>query len=190
MLEAFADNLTLAVDQSKSALWPTLQMLAALWAVSIGNWVLGKPLTPFGIIPRHIRGLLGIPIAPWVHGNMNHLFFNSLPLFMLGSFILAQGIDVFISVSLLIIALSGLLLWFFGRLGNHIGASGVVMGFWGYLLAQSLMQPGPEAFLVGFVSIYYFGSLATSLFPSGPGVSWEGHVFGCAAGILTAFLLV
>ena len=56
-------------------------ILLVMWAVNIFNWVLGSPLNILGIYPRSLFGLIGIIFAPILHGNFNHLFFNSIPLF-------------------------------------------------------------------------------------------------------------
>jgi membrane associated rhomboid family serine protease len=105
-------------------------LLAGLWVFNIINWVVFRSrLDVFGIYPRSVRGLFGIIFAPFLHGDFNHLFFNSIPLFALGMFILALGRDVFIAVSILIALLSGFLVWLFGRKYLHIGASGVITGY-------------------------------------------------------------
>ena len=69
----------------------------------------------------------------------------------------------------------------------HIGASGLVMGYWGFVLVNAYHSPSFIAIAVAAVCLYYFSSLFANLMPQGEKVSWEGHVFGFLAGIITTF---
>ncbi|MCL5261146.1 MAG: rhomboid family intramembrane serine protease [Gammaproteobacteria bacterium] len=166
-----------------------LKMLGIVWFVHIINLLVDYRLNAFGIIPRTFRGLRGIILSPFLHGNFNHLFFNSVPLFVLIDLILMQGQTAFFFVTICIIISSGLLIWLFGKNGIHIGASSVIMGYFGFLLAESYFEFNAKAIIVAGVCIYYFGGLFIALLPSvKKNVSWEGHVFGFIAGVGTAFL--
>ena len=83
----------------------------------------------------------------------------------------------------------GLLVWLFGRRGNHIGASGVISGYFAFVLAQAIDRPSVTTLFVGGIALYYFGGILLSLFPSEERVSWEGHLFGFLAGVLAVFIL-
>ncbi|MFI4957176.1 MAG: rhomboid family intramembrane serine protease [Gammaproteobacteria bacterium] len=163
-----------------------LEILGLLWGIQIVNASVGYRLNVFGIYPRHPFGLIGIFTSPFLHGHMNHLFFNSIPLFLLLVLMLAQGYAHFLNVTLNIMLVSGLAVWLFGRKALHVGASGVIMGYMGYLLTQAFYKPDAGAIVLGILAIYYCGSILTSLLPSDAKTSWEGHVFGFAAGILAA----
>ena len=103
---------------------------------------------------------------------------------------MSNGWDLFVATSLSISLISGILVWIVGRPGIHIGASALVMGYWGYLLFSAYHQPGMHTWLLAAICIYYFGGLITNLAPTEKGVSWEGHLCGCTAGILTAWLQI
>ena len=66
-------------------------ILFVLWAVHFINWLLGYRLSLLGIYPRSAHGLLGIIFSPFLHGNIGHLVFNSIPLFFLANLVLLQG---------------------------------------------------------------------------------------------------
>jgi membrane associated rhomboid family serine protease len=166
-----------------------LTFIGILWAVNIINWALGSPLYFLGLIPRSLNGFLGIFIAPLLHGNVNHLFFNSIPLFLLANFVMLQGLTVFYQVTLMIVIISGSLIWCFGRMGNHIGASGVIVGYWTYLVCNAYLQGTFMAIMLGAMCIYYFGGLALSVIPGNLRESWEGHLFGGVAGVIAAYYL-
>lgn len=163
-----------------------LKILAVLWVIQIINASLGYRLNIFGIYPRHPFGLIGIFTSPFLHGHMNHLFFNSIPLFLLLVLMLAKGFIPFLNITLNIMVLSGLAVWLFGRKALHVGASGVIMGYMGYLLMQAYYQPSASALVLAVLALYYCGSILAHLLPSDAKTSWEGHVFGFIAGVIAA----
>lgn len=167
-----------------------LGILALLWGIQLLNFLLGYRLNLLGIYPRHPLGLLGIVFSPFLHGNASHLFFNSIPLFLLLNLMLTFGFPVFYEVTAFIIIVSGSLVWLFGRPGFHVGASGLIMGYLAFVLTQAYFSHSPFALILGGLGIYYCGGLLLNLLPQEVRTSWEGHVFGFAAGIASYFWLV
>lgn len=165
-----------------------LILMGCLYAIHFINWMLGYRLNYLGIYPRRLFGLPGILFSPFLHGDFNHLFFNSIPLFVLLSFVLLNGMTTFICVSLFIIILSGIAVWLFARPAFHIGASGLIMGYWSYLLFTSYTHITPVSIALAVICLYYFGGLLFSLFPLKAKTSWEAHVFGFLAGIAAVYL--
>lgn len=188
-ISSWADQLTQLVAASQAEMFLTFEVVGLLWFVQIVNFLVGYRLNFLGIWPRKTWGLLGIIFSPFLHGGFDHLFFNSIPLLILVNLLLLFGLPTFLWLTALIMLFSGLATWLFARPGIHVGASSVLMGYWGFLLMQSIFQPSVMSVIVALLCIYYLGSLWLNLFPQGPGVSWEGHVFGCAAGIAGAFIL-
>lgn len=179
-------QIILATIKNNSSL--LLAIFLGLWVIQILNKLMGYRLNYLGIIPRSPRGLFGIIFSPFLHGNSTHLFLNSIPLLVLGSFILVGGQDLFWRVSISIILISGCLTWLMGRKAIHIGASSLVMGYWGYLLINAYQHPSLMAIVLALICLYYFGGLFFGLFPTREQVSWEGHLFGCIAGIVTNYI--
>ncbi|MHA7841465.1 MAG: rhomboid family intramembrane serine protease [Gammaproteobacteria bacterium] len=164
-------------------------MVGGLWAINGFNWFIFRGrLNVFGIYPRHPLGLIGIVCSPFLHGSFNHLFYNSIPLFLLWCLMLSLGWSVFYCATVSIVLISGGLIWLFGRSGLHVGASAVAMGYWGYLLVSAVYHPSVIALLLAGLTLYYLGSLFLNVFPTDDGVSWEGHVMGLVAGIVTVYL--
>lgn len=164
-----------------------LSIIALLLLLNIINRLLGNRLNYLGIIPRTARGLIGVFFSPFLHRDFNHLFFNSIPLFVLANLVLLNGRTAFYIISFITIALSGLGVWLFGRRAIHVGASGLIMGYFGYLLANVYFSINTTTIILGILCLYYFGGLVINLFPGEKDVSWEGHVFGFIAGIITAY---
>lgn len=162
-----------------------LQLLLILWSINLVNWlILRSRLCVLGIIPRCLPGLVGIIFSPLLHADFNHLFFNSIPLFVLGLFILALGSKLAITLTIYLAVTEGLLVWLFARDAIHIGASGVISGYFGFILALAYSNPTVITIVLGFVALYYFGSIIIGLFPSSKKVSWEAHVFGFVPGLI------
>jgi len=165
-----------------------IKIIGILLLLNIINRLLSNSLNRLGIIPRTWHGLMGIFFSPFLHRDLTHLFFNSIPLFVLANLILLDGKSVFYIVSLMIIVLSGLSIWLIGRRAIHIGASSLVMGYFGYILANAYFQITATTIILVILCIYYFGGLLViNLIPSEKDVSWEGHIFGFLSGIFTAY---
>lgn len=187
-LDSFLGSLTDTLNQLKAYLPLSVGFIALLFAIQILNWLLRYRLNILGIWPRKPLGLIGIPFSPFLHGDLSHLIFNSLPLFIFTNLILLQGAKVFFTVTIIIIFLSGLLIWMFGRKGIHVGASALIMGYLGFILVGIYHKPNYLSVIVGVSCLYYFGGMFSSLLPQqDKRISWEGHVFGFIAGIAAAF---
>jgi membrane associated rhomboid family serine protease len=189
MISDLASQLNSFINRSQIYLYPWLLFLAVLWVINILNWMIGSRLNKtFGLYSRRLDGLLGIIFSPFLHQNFNHLFFNSIPLFILGLVILSRGLNLFISVSILTILVGGFGVWLFGRRAIHIGASGVVTGYFGFILTTACLYPNFTTLLLAMIVVYYFGSIFLGIFPQEDKVSWESHFFGFLSGILSAYI--
>src|SRR5271156_5749865 len=96
-----------------------LGIISSLYLIHFVNLILGYRLNILGIYPRNIFGLPGIFFSPLLHGNFNHLFFNSIPLFILICLMLIDGLSIFCTVTLTVVVLGGLGVWLFGRKALH-----------------------------------------------------------------------
>jgi len=166
--------------------------LMILWAVQIVNVFTGYMLSEnLGIIPREFGGLLGIILAPFLHFGFIHLISNSIPLFVLGSLIKFYKSENFLDINLIIIVISGVLTWALARNGVHAGASALIMGYFGFLVGNGYFKKDFKEIIFSFITLIFYGGLIFSILPSIRSyISWEGHLFGLIAGVLTAWLLV
>jgi membrane associated rhomboid family serine protease len=169
--------------------------IAILWAVYLLDSILPYKFTDWGIVPRRMTGLVGIPLSPFLHDGVRHLISNSLPLLILLSLFVFTRRDPWLRV-LEIGILSGFLLWLFGRNGSgnqvvvHVGASGLIYGLIAYLTVAGLREKHPVSLLIAIVvGFVYGGSFIAGMIPGMQGVSWEGHLTGAVAGGALAFLL-
>lgn len=164
--------------------------VALLWAVQVVNWIFGYGLNPaFGLIPRHVSGLDGVIAMPLLHGSFAHLMANTPPLLVMGGLLVATTTRALLAVNAVVIGLGGGLVWLFGSSAIHIGASGLVFGWYGFLVARGLVDRSPITLGAALVVGVLYGSLLWGVFPGQPGVSWEAHLFGAIAGAGAAFLI-
>lgn len=188
MLEQINDSITLIINQTQQNRDILAYVLGLPCAVFLLNVCLGNRLLALGISPRRLYGLPGIIFAPLLHANFNHLFFNLIPLLVLANFVLIHSLNYFLWATVIITFVSGFLIWCFAKPGIHIGASALITGYWGLLVSDIIQQGSLTAIILGVISVYYFAGIFLGIFPGKKGVSWEGHLFGLIAGLLTSYL--
>jgi membrane associated rhomboid family serine protease len=178
------------ISEIKSQIWVLGSIVGFMWLVEVLDVsVFNYQLDTWGILPRQAIGLRGILFAPFLHVNYAHLSANSVPFLILGWLIMSQSIANFVIVSIICAVVGGSGTWLFGATGLHIGASGVVFGYIGYLLALYFFNRRLSSGLIALFVGFSYGSVLWGIFPSLPGISWEGHLFGFLGGILAAKLV-
>jgi membrane associated rhomboid family serine protease len=166
--------------------------VALAWGVELVDQVAFRgTLDRYGIHPRTLAGLWGILAAPVLHAGWLHLAANTLPFVVLGWLVMLRRMSDFFVVTLLAMLIGGLGVWLFGA-GNsvHIGASGVIFGYLGYLLARGFFERSVWAVLLGVAALVLYGGVLWGVLPGQPGISWEGHLFGFIGGVVAARVLV
>lgn len=161
-----------------------LGFIAALWTVElVDSLLLGNRLNRYGIRPRRLRGLGGVVIAPLLHGDLAHLAANTIPFMVLGWFIMVRYLPDFFIVTAIVWICSGLGIWLIApSKTNHIGASGLVFGYFGFLLLQGYFERSLVAIALAVLSGLLYGGSIWGLLPIRKGRSWQGHLFGFLAG--------
>jgi len=162
--------------------------VTAMWTVElVDSLILNNWLNRYGIRPRRITGLSGIIIAPLLHGDLAHLAANTLPFMVLGWFIMLGDVSDFFVVTALVWLCSGFAVWLLAPAKtNHIGASGIVFGYLGFLLLKGYFERSFLAIALAVLSgILYSGSL-WGMLPLRKGRSWQGHLFGFITGAIAA----
>ncbi len=158
-----------------------------VWAVSLFGLLVDQGFVyDLALVPRRVDGLSGIFGMPFVHGSLTHLVANTVPLLVLGSLLVSRGVGYYLGVTLAIAVLGGLALWVFGREAAHIGASGLVFGFFGFLVVRGLYERRFQSLAVTALVIVVYGGMILGVLPRDDQVSWEGHLFGLLAGIAVA----
>ena len=165
--------------------------VALLWGIEILDALVFRgALNQHGIRPRQLSGLQGILFAPFLHGNFEHLIANTVPLVTLGWFVMVREISDFFVVTLFAGFVGGLGTWLIGASNSvHIGASGLVFGYLGFLLLRGYFERSVVSIALSLLAFVLYGSLILGVLPNQPGISWEGHLFGFVGGALAAKFL-
>ena len=161
-------------------------ILFLFWLVHFISHIKGINLISWGIEPGSYRGLLGIIFSPFIHSDFSHLMSNSSAFLILG--LLSLGLYGYVGLKVIIYStlISGLGIWLIGRPTIHIGASGIVYGLGFFLLISAIIRRDRKSGSLALIVCFLYGSLIWGVLPLKDGVSWEGHLFGAFAGIITA----
>jgi membrane associated rhomboid family serine protease len=161
--------------------------VATLWAAFTANAAVGGAFVQYGIVPRTKDGLVGILIAPFLHANVNHLIANTIPFVIFGWLVMLRDRRHFLPVTLASVLGSGLMAWTLGAPGSvHIGASGVVFGYLGFLLLSGWYARSIASIAISVGVAVLWGGTVAGVLPGTPGVSWQGHLGGFLAGVFAA----
>lgn len=158
--------------------------VALLWAIELADLlVFNRQLDRFGIRPRDTSWLWGILFAPFLHAGFGHLLANTIPLVVLGWLVMLRRTSDFFVVGAWAALVSGIGAWLFGAPNSiHLGASGVIFGFLGYLLARGYVERSIGSILVAVIVGILYGGALWGVLPLTAGISWQGHLFGLLGG--------
>ncbi|BDS07783.1 rhomboid family intramembrane serine protease [Oceaniferula spumae] len=179
LMTAVKDNLVLL-----------LGAVAIAWGLEVLDFIFRGYFDRFGIQPRRVSGLPGVLTSPFLHLGFGHLISNTVPFLILGGMVLMGGRRVFVAATVFIMIVGGLALWTLGPSAtNHVGASGLIFGYLGFLLVRGIFQKSVIWIIVSIGILLLYGGMLNGLFPGQPGISWQGHLFGFIAGILAAWAM-
>ena len=166
----------------------SLYFVFSIWFIFILDIIIPIDFNNYGILPRTLHGLIGIPASPFLHANIFHIISNSVPLlillFLLFTFYKKEAFQVI----LIIIFLGGLLVWIFGRKSYHIGASGLIYGLASFLIASGIFRKKIVSIIVSLIVFFLYGGLIYGIIPTQSHISWEAHLFGALIGIFCSYI--
>ena len=154
-------------------------------------WVEGKfgfNFTDFGIYPRTVKGLRGIIFSPFIHSGIEHLFHNTVPLFVLSMSLFYFYRKISWKILFFGLLLTGILTWIIGRPSYHIGASGIIYMLAGFLFFKGIFSKYYRLVALSLIVVFLYGGLLWYVAPIDPEISWEGHLSGLVSGLLFAVI--
>lgn len=173
----------------KSGFGVVLAAVVLMWGIEIVDSVFfGSRLEVNGIQPRSFEGLDGIIWAPLLHGDFAHLVSNTIPFLVLGGLVAIAGLRKWLKITAIIVVIGGGLTWLFASTATHIGASGVVFGYFGYLIGSAVFERRFAPLIPAAIAIFLYSGIVFGVIPQ-EGISWEGHLFGAFGGIAAARIL-
>ncbi|MGB3587615.1 MAG: rhomboid family intramembrane serine protease [Tunicatimonas sp.] len=170
---------------SSSMLVPA-RLVFLMWGTFVLDQLYPIDLAMFGVLPRTIRGLIGIITAPLLHGSVAHLVSNTMPVLILGTVLYMFYRRVATQVFLQCYFFTGILVWLFARTSIHIGASGLIYGLAFFLIFFGLFQRDFKSLLISIVILIFYGGIFYGVLPTQSYVSWESHLLGGLIGFLNA----
>jgi membrane associated rhomboid family serine protease len=185
-----ADEATTLVANARRAFFVMVGVLAVIWIIQVVNAADSYHLTfTYGVKPRDISALPYVLTAPFLHFSWEHIEGNSGPLFIFGFLAAYRGLGKFLAVTVIVVLTSGFAAWFFSSPNSvEAGASGVVFGYFGYIMVRGIFDRRLIDVLIGAVMALCFAYQFSVLLPH-RGLSWQAHVGGLVGGILAGWLL-
>ncbi|WP_394970284.1 rhomboid family intramembrane serine protease [uncultured Croceitalea sp.] len=173
---------------SNSVLFGPLLAILSIWTVFWIEIRFGINFNDFGINPRKVTGLRGILLSPFIHGSVEHLYNNTIPLATLVAAIFYFYNKDALKVLLFGLLFSGIITWFIGRPSYHIGASGLIYVLVSFIFFKGILAKHYRLIALSLAIVFLYGSMIWYIFPIKEGISWEGHLSGFLVGLLLAFI--
>ncbi|MBT8184108.1 MAG: rhomboid family intramembrane serine protease [Eudoraea sp.] len=174
---------------SNSVLLAPMLAVLMIWTVFWVEIRFQVNLNHFGIYPRTVSGLKGILLSPFLHGSIDHLYNNTMPVAILTAalFYFYRGISI--RVLLFGLLISGGLTWLIGRPSFHIGASGLIYVLASFIFFKGIFTKYYRLVALSLGVVFIYGSMLWYMFPIKDGISWEGHLSGFVTGLILAVSL-
>lgn len=177
--------------QDKQKLWNALLITAGFllicWALFLSDALLGTEIKSWGLKPRKPEGLIGLFSVHFLHSDLEHIVNNTWAFLVLNIyfFFFYRGI-AYRTFPIMLLG-SAILLWVWGRPGNHIGASVIIYALSSFLFFSGLFRRSLPLMAVSGLVVFSYGSMLWGIFPIRPEMSWEGHLSGGLLGLLVAY---
>jgi membrane associated rhomboid family serine protease len=177
------------VAEARKAFFLMVGFIGLIWVLQVANWADHYRLDfDYGILPRSIGRIPEILTAPFLHFSWDHIEGNSGPLFVFGLLAAYRGVVKFLGVTLLVAITSGMAVWLFQGNQLTVGASGLIFGYFGYVLSRGLIDRNLIDALAAVVMALSYAYILTVAIPGTPGVSWIGHLGGLVGGIAAGWI--
>src|SRR6266704_6898781 len=167
---AAAGDAESVLAEARKALFVMAGFLAVIWVLQIADWADHYQLTlDYGIRPRDVGSLPNVFSAPFLHFSWDHIEGNSGPLFIFGFLAAYRGVVRFLGVTVLVAITSGVAVWLFQ--GNNeltVGASGLIFGYFGYILSRGLIDRNLIDALAAVVMALSYAYILTVAIPGTP----------------------
>lgn len=166
-------------------------LLILLWSIYSIETFYPNEFIELGILPQKLSGLKGIFLSPFVHSpnDVSHLLNNSLPAAVLLASIVYYYREIAFKISLFSWIFSGFFVWAFAQSkGYHIGFSGIIYAFAGFLFTSGTLRKFRPLQGISLFVVFVYGSMIWGIFPTSEPISWEGHLSGLMVGVILAFI--
>ena len=172
------------------SVYVVISFVLLLWLVKAFEIASETSLSDFGVLPRTLKGSIGIFTGPLVHGDVLHLLSNSLPILLLGILLFYFYHKIALEIFIWIYLVTGFWVWLLARDAYHIGASGIVYGMASFLFFSGIFRKSRQLMTVSAIIIFLYGGMIYGIIPDAveANVSWESHLLGGLVGLLLSFM--
>lgn len=177
----------------------TAFVIALIWLVQGINALDGYGLDfSFGVRSRNLGTLPYVILEPLLHFGLAHIESNTPPLALLTFLTVLGGLKRYLYTTAIVVLFGGLGAWLISPGGTvSVGASGLIFGYLGYLVARGLFARSLRQALwqipLGVALFAYYRWTVVLLYPSATvsatHISWQAHLCGLLAGIAVAALV-
>ncbi len=157
-----------------------------IWLVFWFEVRFGFNFSKYGVYPQTLKGLRGVVLSPFLHGDIKHIYHNTIPLFVLSMALFYFYKPIAWKVILFGILFSGFFTWCIGRPSYHIGASGLIYVLVSFTFFKGVFAKHFRLIALSLLIIFLYGSMIWYAIPVKEGISWEGHLSGLVTGLLFA----
>jgi membrane associated rhomboid family serine protease len=166
-------------------------LITAMWGLRLldGIALKGKLNANFSVKPKQSFNLLRILGFNFLHIDRSHLFFNMWPFLILGGLTMLPNTRDFWVVTAVTMLTGGIGIWRFSNQAPTVGASGLVMGYFGFIISRGFFAKDSDQVLFAMAVLIFYGWLFRQILPNNPLVSKTGHLFGFVGGIISAWLI-
>lgn len=159
-----------------------------IWLVFWFEVRFGYNFSKYGIYPQSIAGLKGVLLSPFIHGDIEHIYHNTIPLLVLSMALFYFYRPIAWKIILFGILVSGFLTWCIGRSSFHIGASGLIYVLVSFTFFKGVFAKHYRLIALSLMVVFLYGSMIWYTLPIEKGISWEGHLSGLITGLVFALL--
>lgn len=142
----------------------------------------------WSVYPRDLHQWYGIFTGQFIHASWGHLFSNLPPLFVSSLVLFYFYRSIGWAGFILILLLTGFMVFLFGRNYSHIGASGLVYGLISFIFFSGIFRRNVKSIVLMTIMVIMYSGYLAGFFPTEERISWESHLFGAIAGLWTAFI--
>jgi membrane associated rhomboid family serine protease len=172
---------------TKSVFFIPILFVFTIWFIYWVEIYFNFNFNKYGVLPRDLMGLRGVFLTHFIHSDANHVFNNSVPLFVLLLSLFYFYRNIAYKVLIFGGMLSGFLTWGIARESYHIGASGIVYLLFSFVFFSGIIRKHYRLVALSLIIIFLYGSMIWYVLPVKDGISWEGHLAGFLVGLLLAF---
>ena len=169
-----------------NALFFPLLFVVVISMVHVLQYLLDLNWFHYGIFPLKIENLSGIILSVFIHGDLNHLFNNSVPILILGTSLFYFYKEIALKVIVWIVLMGGFWTWISAREAYHAGASGLIYGLFSFLMISGFIRRNKQLISLSFFVVLVYGSMVWGIFPIKLHISFEAHLWGFVSGVVLA----